>query len=74
MIGFVAAAFCATTVAADDDWRATYNLYGTPGVIDLPSAVRPNDGEIATTLSLFGDTQRGTLTFQLHPRISGSFR
>lgn len=75
--GFIAlavAALSATQSAADDDWRATYNLYGTPGIIDLPSAVAPKDGEVAATLSLFGENQRGTLTFQILPRLSGSFR
>ena len=74
MVGLAVAALCATPAAADDDWRATYNLYGTAGIIDTPSAVLPKDGEVAATLGFFGETQRGTLTFQLHPRISGSFR
>jgi len=59
---------------ADDSWRQTYSLYGTQGIIDMPSAVAPPDAEIAGNLSVFGDTQRATLTFQLLPRVTGSFR
>ena len=72
--GTVFAAVAATSAAADNDWRATYNLYGTAGIIDTPSAVAPADGELGTTLSVFGDNQRATFTFQVLPRLSGSFR
>ena len=74
LTAFAVAAFGATQSVADDSWRATYNLYGTPGIIDLPSAVAPKDGEVAATISVFGESQRGTLTFQVLPRLSGSFR
>jgi len=58
----------------ENDWRATYNLYGTTGLIDLPSALAAPNSELATTVSVFGGNQRGTLTFQVLPRLSGSFR
>lgn len=74
LAGFAGAAVMASSIAADDDWRATYSLYGTAGIIDLPSAVAPKDGELATTVSVFGDTQRATFSFQVLPRVSGSFR
>jgi len=63
-----------TSVQAQEDWRATYTLFGTPGIIDMPSAVAPPDGEIAATVSMFGDTQRATFSFQVLPRVTGSFR
>ncbi|MCF2906223.1 YjbH domain-containing protein [Octadecabacter sp. CECT 8868] len=72
--GVLCAVIAATPAAADDDWRANYTLYGTPGIIDMPTAVAPADGEIATTVAVFGDTQRVTFTFQVLPRVSGSFR
>lgn len=59
---------------AQDDWRSTYTLFGTPGIIDMPSAVTPADGEIATTVAVFGENQRATFTFQITPRLTGSFR
>lgn len=52
----------------------TYNLFGTPGLIDTPTARSAPDGEIAATLSALPGTTRGTLTFQITPRLSGTFR
>jgi len=70
----VATSFAAVPVIAQDDWRANYTLYGTPGIIDMPSAVAPPDGEVSATISVFGDNQRSTFSFQLLPRLTGSFR
>ncbi|WP_296419552.1 YjbH domain-containing protein [Pseudooctadecabacter sp.] len=64
----------ASPAVADDDWRATYSLFGTPGIIDMPTAVAPKDGEISATIGGFGTTQRATFSFQLLPRLSGNFR
>jgi len=74
--GFLSvAAICFAVPAwADDDWRATYTLFGTPGIIDMPSAVAPADGEISATFSGFGDAHRATFSFQVLPRLSGNFR
>lgn len=58
----------------ENDWRATYNLFGTVGLIDLPSALAAPDSELATTLTVFGENQRGTFTFQVLPGLSASFR
>lgn len=74
LASIAASCFLSTQVAAQDDWRATYTLFGTPGIIDMPTAVAPNDAEIAATYGLFGDTQRATFTFQVLPRLTGSFR
>lgn len=52
----------------------SYTLYGTPGLVEMPSAEMAEDAELAFTLSGFEDQARSTLTFQVHPRISGSFR
>ena len=72
--GLLVASLVAAPVLAEDDWRATYTLYGTPGIIDMPSAVAPADGEISATVGTFSETQRGTFTFQVLPRLTGSFR
>ncbi len=50
------------------------STYGTPGLIELPTARSLRDGELAFTASLVGPTLRNTITFQILPRISGSFR
>ncbi|GAA6201279.1 YjbH domain-containing protein [Aquicoccus sp. SU-CL01552] len=53
---------------------ARYNTYGYPGLIDMPSAVSRPDAELAITSSHFQNQTRNTLTFQITPRLSGSFR
>lgn len=76
-IGFVGAAVAvafATSAAAQDEWRTNYTIFGTPGIIDMPSAVAAAEGELAGTIAVFGDTQRATFTFQLLPRLTGSYR
>ncbi|MHC9235491.1 YjbH domain-containing protein [Pseudooceanicola sp. 502str34] len=51
------------------------NMFGNPGgLIDMPSAEVAPDGELATTLSYFGGSFKSTLSFQILPRVSGSFR
>ncbi|WP_411890129.1 YjbH domain-containing protein [Yoonia sp. SDW83-1] len=52
----------------------TYGLYGTPGLIDVPTAQSAADAELAATVGYFGGSTRTTLTFQVTPRLSGSFR
>lgn len=55
------------------------NIYGTPGgLIDMPSAEMAPDSQLSTTVSFYGSgnntTTRTTLTFQVLPRLSASFR
>ncbi|WP_235857890.1 YjbH domain-containing protein [Marimonas lutisalis] len=51
------------------------NMYGTPGgLIDMPTAEMAHDGELSSTVSHFGGTSKTTLTFQITPRLTGSFR
>ncbi|MEC7297975.1 MAG: YjbH domain-containing protein [Pseudomonadota bacterium] len=52
----------------------SYNQYGVPGLIDMPTAQSAPDAELATTLSYFAGTTRATMSFQITPRLSGSFR
>lgn len=54
--------------------KYSYNLYGVPGLIDMPTAQSAEDGEISTTISAFKGQTRTTLSFQITPRLSGSFR
>lgn len=65
---------CAGSAWADDRNAATYNLYGVPGLVDMPTAELSPDAELAATISQFGDNRRTTITFQITPRLSGSFR
>jgi hypothetical protein len=50
------------------------STYGTPGLIDMPTAEVMPDGNLATTAMVMRDTNRNTVTFQILPRIYGSFR
>lgn len=51
-----------------------YNTYGYPGLIDMPIANSRPDAELAFTTSHFKNQTRNTITFQITPRFSGSFR
>lgn len=53
---------------------AHISTYGTPGLIDMPTAEVLDDGIVLPTLSYAGGSLKQTLTFQLTPRVSGSFR
>lgn len=52
----------------------SYSTYGTVGLIDMPTAQSAADAELAATFSKFANTTRSTLSFQITPRLSGSFR
>ena len=48
--------------------------FGTPGLIDMPSAESAPDAELTSSISYFNNNNRNTLSFQITPRLSGSFR
>lgn len=52
----------------------TLSTYGTPGLVDMPTAEVLPDGYLGVTTSNFGNTQRNTLVFQVLPRVYGTFR
>ncbi len=52
----------------------SYNLYGVPGLLDMPNARSAPDAEIGASISGFRLQQRGSFTFQLLPNLSGTFR
>lgn len=67
-------AILAAAPALAQDRGITYTLYGTPGLIDMPSAMAASDGQISATLGFFQGQQRNSFTFQITPRLSGTFR
>lgn len=73
-LAFATATGLALTHAAAQSNSTSLSTYGTPGLIETPTARRLNDGELAFTSSLVGPTLRNTITFQIWPRVSGSFR
>ncbi len=66
-----AALFFGTGAQAQD---VSYTLYGTPGLIEMPTARSEADAGIAASLTGFGFQQRANFTFQITPRLSGTFR
>lgn len=50
------------------------NLYGLPGLVDMPTAEMQPDATLSATIAHFGSITRNTLSFQLTPRLSASFR
>lgn len=48
--------------------------YGTPGLVDMPSATATGDGLLSWTTSHLDGHTRNSLHFQITPRLSGVFR
>ena len=65
--GFVA-------VPAQADMRPSLSFSGVTGLIDMPSGEQQSDGTLSVVKSQFGPIGRTTLSFQITPRLSGSFR
>jgi len=69
----LAVVLCATGPALSEDKKRIetgYNSYGYPGMIDMPVATSPPDGELAFSVSHFAGQLRNTMTFQMLPRLS----
>jgi len=67
----LAATLLAQGASAQD---TTYTLYGTPGLIEMPTAQMADDAQVTASLGLFKQQQRASFSFQLSPRFSGTFR
>lgn len=52
----------------------TTSNYGTPGLIETPTAEMYPDGTLAFTSGVLDQTLRATMTFQMLPWVHGSFR
>lgn len=52
----------------------TLNLSGSTGLIDMPSAESQPDGMFSVSSAHFGPFSRNTMSFQVAPRLSASFR
>lgn len=50
------------------------NLFGSPGIVDMPSARMAPDGELSAGASFFQNTQHYNLGFQALPWLETSFR
>ncbi len=69
-------AFAVTTIplGAQSTFGTTINMYGAPGLIDMPTAEMMPDAELSMTTSTFAKAQKTTISFQILPRMTGSFR
>nr|WP_180888002.1 YjbH domain-containing protein [Ruegeria sp. THAF57] len=50
------------------------STYGTPGLLEIPTAEMFDDGSLVFTGAGLRDTFRATMTFQILPWVHGSFR
>ncbi|KNG93715.1 YjbH domain-containing protein [Pseudaestuariivita atlantica] len=74
-IGLVAASALAAASAVQAQSRPeSFNFYGLPGLVDMPTANMAPDATLSTTFAGFGDQTRTTLAFQITPRIQAAFR
>lgn len=64
----------AQTLQGNAPAPVTLNAYGLPGLVDMPTAFAMPDADLAATVSSFAGQTRGTLSFQITPRLTGSFR
>tara|TARA_R110000737_G_scaffold26627_4_gene45406 strand:- start:11999 stop:14188 length:2190 start_codon:yes stop_codon:yes gene_type:complete len=56
-------------------WKQpTLGFYGAPGLLDMPAGTAMKDGDVSLTSAYFHGALRNTLSFQISPRLSGSFR
>lgn len=53
---------------------SSYTMFGTPGLILMPTAEVAADSELAFSYSQFGPNSNGALAFQILPGLSGTFR
>ena len=67
--GILALCLCGTAAFADG-----ISSFGTPGLLDMPSATTTPDGTFTFTTAALPKEYRNTLHFQITPRLSGVFR
>ncbi|GGL53634.1 YjbH domain-containing protein [Wenxinia marina] len=67
-------ALLAALPATAQERGLSYNMYGQVGLIDMPTALSAPDGQITATVGGFSGQIRGNFTFQITPRLSGTFR
>lgn len=67
-------ALIALALPAAAEMRPSLGFSGVTGLIDMPTGDQQADGILSVSKSKFGPVGRTTLTFQITPRVSGSFR
>lgn len=70
----IASIATATTLGVSGADAQTLSTFGTPGLVDMPTAEVLPDGHVGLTTSGFDNTWRNTFMFQMLPRVYGTFR
>lgn len=73
-LGFAASAFVLAAPLAQGQENYSYSNFGTPGLLDMPTAQSAEDAEMAVSVNAMPNSLRTALTFQITPRLSGTFR
>lgn len=74
LVGLTSALAVAAATTAMGESGPSLNFYGASGLIDMPSGEAQPDGWLTVSSAHFGPVSRTTLSFQITPRLSGSFR
>lgn len=75
MFGATVVLVAASSASANDLTTTVTNNYGTPGGLwDMPTAEMAPDAQLSTTVAYFDGFSKTTLSFQIAPWITGSFR
>ncbi|MDX8350383.1 YjbH domain-containing protein [Cognatiyoonia sp. IB215446] len=69
-----ALALMAGNIGSAQDALTNYSLFGTPGLLEMPTAQSAPEGTLAGSLAYQDGLFRATATFQLTPRLSASAR
>ncbi len=74
-VAAICASFCALLAqSAIAQTTASHGLYGSAGLIDMPTAGVFPDGETSWTLGDLPGSRRGSLNFQILPKLEGTVR
>ena len=74
LTGLIGAFAVATAAFSQATYWPNTSVYGTPGLIDMPTAESHPDAELIASSSLFAGIHKSALTFQVTPRLTGTFR
>lgn len=74
LAGLLGASVLVTSAYSQATYWPSTSLYGTPGLIDMPTAEAHPDAEMIVSASRFSGIQKNTLTFQITPEMTGTFR
>ncbi len=74
-VGYAAMLLALGQAARAQDSGPSYTIFGTPGLLEMPTAESANTGDIAATLSYAGSGgYKTSFNYQLTDRLSGAFR